>query len=337
MINLDKLKFPLLSIYKDIEKWYNCTEKREVPLSCLRMHIFVKFDRYIVRNSEEVLSLEEKNNGKESVSLISLFPWFDENKYFEYADMLVDKRAYTSQFEHVFNAFIAHYLMKSDIKTAQKFMHRVFDRALSDEHKDKIFSVFVPDTGSGLRPSIAHINKAILILKYSIDHPDVTLKSYHKNSLINNLVHARDVEEADLSRETLKTIDQILSKFPKMRKRFEYYGSTQNGIDISSSPDVMIQAFESNPYVINRTLSCLDDFWETKTSKMVKECYEKYPERFINVLRAYFSGDRVASVIRSKARLLSYINRNAEYLNVSENILPYMSDAFQAEYLQFII
>ena len=110
--------------------------------------------------------------------------------------------------------------MKSDIKTAQKFMHRVFDRSLSDEYKHRIFDIFVPDTGSGLRPSILHINKAILILKYSINHPDATLKSYIKSSLINNLIHARDVEKVDLNRETLKIIDQILSKFQKMRKRF---------------------------------------------------------------------------------------------------------------------
>ena len=333
---LDKLKFPQKSIYNEIEKWYNETEQQKIQVHTIRRCILARLERYIINDKFEFLSLEENVN-EESISLISLFPWFDENKYFEYADMLIDKKTYTSQFEHVFNAIIVHYLLKDDLKIAQRFMHRVFDRAIPEEYKHRTFDIFIPDLNTCAYNTI-YVGKNMLLAKYLLDHQGIKPRSYLKNRIVGNLIDIRDGDIVDIDRNTLKQINMFLSKLNKnkLNHRMQYRDS-QNGISITSSEDTMIQALESSEYIFERTVEYLDDLWNTKTSEMVKKCYEKYPERFMNIIKNYVSYNKKQSVVKYRARLIANINNNAKYLNISENVLPYVSDDFMAQYLQFII
>jgi hypothetical protein len=57
----------------------------------------------------------------------------------------------------------------------------------------------------------------------------------------------------------------------------------------------------------------------------------------MNIIKNYVSYNKKQSVVKYRARLIANINNNAKYLNISENVLPYVSDDFMAQYLQFII
>ena len=335
ILDLNKLRFPQKSIYNDIDKWYNGTEMRDSKYGFNRIRLFGRFDRYFVENLTDFFSEEDiKGFGKNRVSLISLLPWFDENKYIEYAEMLVDKKTYSSQFEHIFNAIIMHYLIDRKFDIALKFMHHVFDRAIEEPYKYRTFDIFIPEVGVGLSHCRENVYKTMIVMKYLSDHPDVKMKSYIKTSAINNLVRTRDIDDLDdLEKDDYKMINTILKKYAKNTARFESYGISQNGILIRSSPEMMIQAFESNATIFAKYMDSLDDFWNDNLVKYVKECYEKYPERFNAVLIAFFSSGSKKSVLTRKARILKAIDTAAPYMNIAENVIPYTSEAFQAEYL----
>lgn len=336
MIDTENLNYPKKSIRNDIDKWYKSSELKDTPYMYRRVYVLTRLDRYVCTDTAD-------DGGTSTVSLISSLPWFDETKYLDYAKDLLYKMTYTSQFESIFNAMLVHFLLKKDYKRASEFIEYILDNCVDESTTFRKFDIIVPQLStvrspldlSGLDPTVM---VAVILLKYTNKH-DEKMKDSVRRSLLNILSEYRDNYNEnvfDYNIGIIKDINSLLKpyrKYAARREQSQILHTTQN---VFTSPEIMLQAMESNEMATMRVIDDIDEFWNDREKKTFISCYNMDHDRLINILVAFFNkcGNNTAKA-KERAHLLYRLceELKTDNIDIGGDIAPYLNEVMQTEYL----